>query len=82
MAYIDGTFYDTKELPERIRSLIMHPPMVDSMKLLEARAKEQPGSIRFIHLNHTNPVITDMKIRKEMWARGFRVARQGERIDI
>jgi len=82
VAYIDGTFYDTKELPERIRSLIAHPPIVDSMKLLEARAKEKPGSIRFIHVNHTNPVITDNKIRKEIWAQGFRVARQGERIDI
>ncbi len=82
VAYIDGTFYDTKELPERIRALIMHPPIVDSMTLLEARAKERPGSIRFIHLNHTNPAITDQKIRQGMRARGFRVAHQGERIDI
>jgi pyrroloquinoline quinone biosynthesis protein B len=82
VAYIDGTFYDTKELPERIRAHIAHPPIVESMDLLEARAKERPGSIRFIHLNHTNPAITDMEVRKEIWKRGFRVARPGERIDI
>lgn len=82
VAYVDGTFYDTKELPERIRSTIAHPPIVETMELLSSRAKNKPGSVRFIHVNHTNPVITDRKIQEGMSARGFRVARQGERIDI
>ena len=82
VAYIDGTFYDYKELPARIRRLVRHPPMVDTMQRLEERARKSPGSIRFIHLNHTNPALSDIKIRRAMWARGFRVARQGERLDI
>ena len=82
MAYIDGTFYDGRELPERVRAKIMHPPIVDSMNRLAARARDKPGSVRFIHLNHTNPALTDNKIRSAMRARGFRVARQGERLDI
>lgn len=82
VAYLDGTLYDGRELPNRDLSEIPHPPMVVTMERLADEARAAPGRFRFIHLNHTNPVITDNKIRKEMWARGFRVARQGERIDI
>ena len=82
VAFIDGTFYDYKELPERIRRLVMHPPIVDSMQRLEVRGKEAPGSIRFIHMNHTNPALSDPNTRRAMWKRGFRIARQGERLDI
>ena len=75
VAYIDGTFYDNKELPERIRRLVMHPPMVDSMARLADRAKARPGSVRFIHLNHTNPIL-------DPEGPNALVALQGDTIDL
>lgn len=78
--YLDATFYDGRELPGRNLSEIPHPPMVLTMKLLEEQARLRPGSIRFIHLNHTNPALFDEVIRDEIRSRGFAVAEQGETI--
>jgi pyrroloquinoline quinone biosynthesis protein B len=82
VAYIDATFYDGRELPGRDMTKIPHPMMIDTMKLLSKYATEHPGAIRFIHLNHTNPVLRDRSIQEEITSRGFRIASQGERIDL
>ncbi|MCA8956652.1 MAG: MBL fold metallo-hydrolase, partial [Planctomycetes bacterium] len=55
VAYLDATFYDGRELPDRDLTKIRHPLMVDTMRRLATRAKAHPGALRFIHLNHTNP---------------------------
>lgn len=78
--YLDATFYDGRELPGRDLSEIPHPPMVLTMQLLEQQARLRPGSIRFIHLNHTNPALFDEVIRDEIRSRGFAVAEAGETI--
>ena len=59
VAYLDGTFYDGRELPGRDLSVIPHPLVVDSMQRLAPIAHARPGVIRFIHLNHTNPLLHD-----------------------
>ena len=82
VAYLDATFYDGRELPGRDLSEIPHPPMVQTMERLAGPAREQPGRFRFIHLNHTNPALHESEIRAEIVARGFRVARRGERIEL
>lgn len=82
VAYLDATFYDGRKLPGRNLNEIPHPPMVVSMDLLQERVRERPGSVRFIHLNHTNPALHDEEIRASIEARGFRVAEQGERIGL
>ena len=82
IAYLDATFYDGRELPGRDLSQIPHPPMIDTMKRLAGRAKQRPGTIRFIHLNHTNPALFDRAIRADVERRGFRIAEQGEVIDL
>lgn len=81
-AYLDGTFFDGSELPERDLAEIRHPPMVRTMELLAERAKARPGTIRFIHLNHTNPALHDGAVRSRVEAAGFRIAQQGERIAL
>ena len=78
VAYLDGTFFDGTELPERARAEIPHPPMIDTMRRLEEIARNQPGRIRFIHLNHTNPALHGAAAL----AAGFSVARVGERVDL
>jgi len=78
IAYLDGTFYDGRELPNRDASAIPHPLMIDSMNLLHEFAESNPRAIRFIHLNHTNPALNDTTIQTEMRNRGFLLAEQGE----
>ena len=82
IAYVDGTFYDGRELPGRNMLMIPHPPIVDTMERFQARVAEEPGSIRFIHLNHTNPALHDDGVKQEIEQAGFRVAEHGERIDL
>ncbi len=80
VAYLDGTFYDGSELPGRDLSKISHPRMVQTMERLGAEGRAAPGRFRFIHLNHTNPALLDRKIQAQLRERGFRIAKQGERI--
>ncbi|MCC6783351.1 MAG: MBL fold metallo-hydrolase [Planctomycetes bacterium] len=82
VAYLDATFYDGRELPERVRAEIPHPPMVDTMTRLAAFAASHPGAIRFIHLNHTNPAWNDAALRVSIEARGFSIAEPGERVRL
>ncbi|MEZ5988852.1 MAG: MBL fold metallo-hydrolase [Planctomycetota bacterium] len=78
-AYLDGTFYDGRELPGRDLSEIPHPPMVVTMDLCATQAAAAPGRLRFIHLNHTNPALRDRAILDAVRSRGFAVAEEGER---
>ncbi len=78
VAYLDGTFFDGSELPERARAEIPHPPMKDTMQRLAAIAAARPGRIRFIHLNHSNPALHGAVAL----APGFSVAEPGERVDL
>lgn len=82
IAYLDATFYDGSELPGRDLTKVRHPFMVDTMKRLAVPAKKSPGRFRFIHLNHTNPALHDAALRKAVTARGFWIAKQGERVGI
>jgi pyrroloquinoline quinone biosynthesis protein B len=82
IAYLDATFYDGRELPDRSLAEIPHPLMVDTMERLAARAQTRPGSLRFIHLNHTNPALWDPGIRARIESRGFRIASEGETVDL
>ena len=82
VAYIDATFYDGSELPGRDMSQIPHPMMIDTMQLLKNHATAFRGSIRFIHLNHTNPALINREIQRSIEQRGFRIAAQGEQVDL
>jgi pyrroloquinoline quinone biosynthesis protein B len=82
VAYLDGTFFDGSELPERDLAEIRHPLMTHTMSLLAATAKARPGALRFLHCNHTNPVLHDAAVRARVEAAGFRIAAQGERVAL
>jgi pyrroloquinoline quinone biosynthesis protein B len=56
--FIDGTFYENKELKNRDISLIPHPRISDSISLFKATLKrEEFSKVHFIHLNHSNPCL-------------------------
>ncbi len=82
VAYLDATFFDGRELPDRSLDEIPHPPMIDTMRRLDDAASAQPGRFRFIHLNHSNPAWNDPDLRADLERRGFRIAIAGERVAL
>ena len=57
IAFLDGTFYDGDELPNRNMADIPHPFISQSMKRFELLPAKEKAKIRFIHFNHTNPAL-------------------------
>ncbi|MEM0982896.1 MAG: MBL fold metallo-hydrolase [Planctomycetota bacterium] len=82
VAYLDGTFFRDGEIPGRDMSLIPHPFVEETVALLRDLHLNERAKVRFIHLNHTNPLLWDDDARREIEALGFRVAEQGEIIQL
>ncbi|MBT8484711.1 MAG: pyrroloquinoline quinone biosynthesis protein PqqB [Phycisphaerales bacterium] len=83
VAYVDGTFYADGELPNRDMSKIPHPFIAETMTRLAPLPAAERAKIRFIHLNHTNPALDAASAAsRRIETAGFRVARQGERVDL
>lgn len=79
VAWVDGTFFDGDELPHRALDQVPHPLVrttMDRFAHLPAAARRK---IRFVHLNHTNPLLDRRSAAfAEVHDRGFGVAQQGE----
>ena len=56
-AFLDGTFYDAKEINNRDISEIPHPFIIESLELFKDLKESDRSKIYFIHLNHTNPLL-------------------------
>lgn len=78
VALLDGTFFSGAELPGRDMQLIPHPTVIDSM----ARLAGSRSDIRFIHFNHTNPLLVDGHTRADVEQRGFGLAVEGQIIPL
>lgn len=61
VALLDGTFWDDQELRdlERDPSVIPHPRIVDTLDRLSRLPEQAQRKVRFIHLNHSNPLWRD-----------------------
>lgn len=80
VAYLDGTFFRNGEIAGRDMSLIPHPFIEESMKRFGTLPEAERAKIRFIHLNHTNPVIRNADgAADEVRTAGYGVALEGER---
>lgn len=83
VAYLDGSFFDGEELPGRDMSQIPHPFVIDSMRRWADLPEATRARVRFLHMNHTNPLLDpDSDASRAVREAGFRVARQGERVDL
>lgn len=83
VAYLDGTFYANGEIPGRDMSAIPHPFIEETMALLDELPEAERAKVRFIHLNHTNPALTDNgEAARAIEARGYGIARQGEVVEF
>ena len=82
-AFLDATFFDKEEIPNRNMDEIPHPFVVESMKLFNAESDSFKAKIYFIHLNHTNPLL-DLKSSEsaQVLNRGYNIARFGQVFDL
>ena len=81
IALIDGSFWDSGELPGRDMSQIPHPTVSESLTRLENRQEGDP-EIHFIHLNHSNPLLKKGHEYDELTGRGWGVAWQGQHFSL
>ncbi len=80
VALLDGTFYDGAELPGRDMSEIPHPFIVESLARFAPLPAAQRDRVRFLHLNHSNPLLQPAgPAREAVEAAGLHVAAEGER---
>ena len=83
LALVDGTFYDAKEVNHRDISEIPHPFIVETIELFKSEKKELKSKIKFIHLNHTNPLLNDnSNATKKINKQGFSIAQFKEIITL
>ena len=79
--FLDGTFYNEKELPGRNMDEIPHPFVKESMDLFKDLPVSEKSKIWFIHFNHTNPLLDRFsKEYREVKNSGFNVAVEGAKI--
>jgi len=78
-AFIDGTFYSTKEIPGRSMEEIPHPFVSETMELFETESTDTKKKLHFIHLNHSNPLLYKPEILSRLNESGYSIAIQGEK---
>ncbi|MGC6422687.1 MAG: MBL fold metallo-hydrolase [Flavobacteriaceae bacterium] len=82
-AFLDATFFDGNELPNRVMSEIPHPFVVESMSRFKKLSKSAKEKIYFIHLNHTNPLLKqNSPAYQNVLKAGFSVAQKGQEFDL
>ncbi|MGI9541809.1 MAG: MBL fold metallo-hydrolase [Cyclobacteriaceae bacterium] len=82
LAFIDGSFYQNGELPNRDMSEIPHPFIEESMQLFAELSAEDKGKIHFIHFNHTNPIMRDTPEKNRVLEQGYKVAEEGSVFEL
>ena len=83
VAYLDGTFYSADELPGRDMATIPHPLIGETMSRLARLPAEERNKVRFVHFNHTNPVLdTQSREAQAVRAAGHHLGAEGERFEL
>jgi pyrroloquinoline quinone biosynthesis protein B len=78
VAFLDATFFQDGELPNRAMSEIPHPFVEETMSIFKTAEKTKKAKVHFIHFNHTNPILFDKSAREKVWLNGFNIAEQGK----
>jgi pyrroloquinoline quinone biosynthesis protein B len=77
-AFLDASFYQDGELPNRSISEVPHPFVTETMKLFQNESNEVKNKVHFIHLNHTNPLMWDKELQHKVRQEGFEIPEQGK----
>lgn len=75
IAFLDASFLDQKELPNRDMTKIPHPFVSETVELFDNEAPETKKKVTFIHFNHTNKLIFDGPEANELRSQGYNIAR-------
>lgn len=82
-ALLDGTFYQNGEIPGRDMSEIPHPFIEESVARFAVLPAMERAKIRFIHFNHTNPVLQENSAAaRRVVEQGFGLAVESERFGL
>jgi pyrroloquinoline quinone biosynthesis protein B len=81
IALLDGSFWDSSELPGRDMSEIPHPTVTETLTRLGERVADDV-EIHFIHLNHSNPLLGRGPETEELSDLGWQVAVQGQQFAL
>ncbi len=77
---IDGTFWSSDELEHQKN--VPHPPVLDTLQRLGMK-RDNAMDIRFIHLNHTNPLLNpESKETKHLKDSGWSLVNEGEHFPL
>ncbi len=83
LAYLDGTFFADGELPGRDMSKIPHPFIAESVARFADLSKTDRNKVRFLHFNHTNPVLQPRCPEAEdVRTAGHHLATEGETFEF
>ncbi len=83
IAYLDGSFFENGEIPGRDMALIPHPFVAESINRFAALDETERKKVRFIHFNHTNPVLQPKSPAAASVQRaGMAIASEGEMIEL
>ena len=75
---IDGTFWSSNEIKRQEN--VPHPPIIDSLERIGMKTNDSLD-IRFIHLNHTNPLlISNSEENRVLEKYGWSIGNEGEQI--
>lgn len=78
VAWLDATFHAAGEI-DRDMASIPHPFVVETLERLAPLPAEERAKVRFIHLNHSNPLLSgDAEAFGIVREAGVRVAQEGE----
>lgn len=82
-AFLDGTFYDSKEINNRDISEIPHPFIIESLELFKDLKESDRNKIYYIHLNHTNPLLNvESEEYQHVVSNGYNVAVEGLELEL
>ena len=83
LLFLDGTFFNTEEIPHRDVDEIPHPLISKSMDLFKDLKDQDKEKIHFIHLNHTNNVLRNgSKEQKAVIENGYKITAEGMEFQI
>ena len=80
VAFLDATFSDEGELPERKMSEVPHPFVSETLLLFKGEEESVKNKLHFIHFNHTNPLLWDEKAIEQFESTGANLAQQGDEL--
>ncbi|WP_316848532.1 MBL fold metallo-hydrolase [Pedobacter psychrodurus] len=78
IAMLDATFYSNAELGNRPISEVPHPLVTETETLFSKEDRNIKNKVFFIHFNHTNPLLWDPIMQKQMLKNGFNLAKQDQ----